>query len=597
MRRMIRWSVPAVVAGLVAVQRARARLDPAVAQRDRAARGHHHDRDVDRDDPARRQPDQPVHRRRRARRTTTRSSSRSPPASTTRPPPRPPSRSAGRPPDDDEILSVTGPGRQHRQRATAAPTARWSSSTTPSRGPTPSRRARSLATAPEAYTGELTLRIRLARRRRAVAARRRRAGPVLLRPASPPTRSATSPSPRSASTTTATSYSCGPTGFSNAADYAQISTDGGDQFHLIGEPPRGQQGSGGGGDCGLAFGVKRNARGQVPVRLHRPRAADRLHDLDLARQRPHASPRPARRATATPPRAAGADRQWMAFLDDDTVLLTYNQQQPRNVVVQRSDRRRAHLQRPRPGRTARAIAARARTSRARCTRCRRRYPTRQAGGYVAFYGWNASGSTDYSTSTSRSPARRRRRWHDCRVAPDPGRRRRPRRLHGRRQRRRRATSTSPTRTRKAYHSYLTTLTADKSRDCTGANTDDEPQPTQPGLVDAGPGRPRQRPLDRLPVARRRRRARARRRRLLRHARPTATRTRATFKATWDVYVNQSLNALGACAGRSARSRRRRTRSTTTRSASTGSAATSRRRRATARWPTSSRSTTTRRRRS
>ena len=38
-------------------------------------------------------------------------------------------------------------------------------------------------------------------------------------------------------------YTCGPTGFSNASDYAQVSTDGGDQFHLLGTPPRGQQGS------------------------------------------------------------------------------------------------------------------------------------------------------------------------------------------------------------------------------------------------------------------------------------------------------------------------------------------------------------------
>src|SRR6266550_4402004 len=72
-------------------------------------------------------------------------------------------------------------------------------------------------------------------------------------------------------------YTCGPTGFSNAADYAQVSTDGGDQFHLLGTPPRGQQGAGGGGD-----------------------------------------------------------RQWLTFIDNATVLLSYNQQQPRNVVVQRS---------------------------------------------------------------------------------------------------------------------------------------------------------------------------------------------------------------------------------------------------------------------
>ena len=50
-------------------------------------------------------------------------------------------------------------------------------------------------------------------------------------------------------------YTCGPTGFSNASDYAQVSTDGGDQFHLLGTQPRGQQGAGGGGDCALATGV------------------------------------------------------------------------------------------------------------------------------------------------------------------------------------------------------------------------------------------------------------------------------------------------------------------------------------------------------
>ena len=38
-------------------------------------------------------------------------------------------------------------------------------------------------------------------------------------------------------------YTCGPTGFSAASDYAQVSTDGGDQFHLLGTQPRGQQGA------------------------------------------------------------------------------------------------------------------------------------------------------------------------------------------------------------------------------------------------------------------------------------------------------------------------------------------------------------------
>ena len=53
-------------------------------------------------------------------------------------------------------------------------------------------------------------------------------------------------------------YTCGPTGFSQATDYAQVSLDDGDQFHLLGTPPRGQHGLGGGGDCGLATDVRRN---------------------------------------------------------------------------------------------------------------------------------------------------------------------------------------------------------------------------------------------------------------------------------------------------------------------------------------------------
>src|SRR5438876_2454127 len=129
-------------------------------------------------------------------------------------------------------------------------------------------------------------------------------------------------------------YTCGPTGFSNAADYAQVSTDGGDQFHLLGTPPRGQQGAGGGGDCVVATGQTPNGLGNFQY------AYAGLGPLTGF-------------ATSTSPNnghnfttsafGAGetdegglADRQWMTFLDDHTVLLSYNQQQPRNTVVQKS---------------------------------------------------------------------------------------------------------------------------------------------------------------------------------------------------------------------------------------------------------------------
>ncbi len=129
-------------------------------------------------------------------------------------------------------------------------------------------------------------------------------------------------------------YTCGPTGFSNAADYAQVSTDGGDQFHLLGTPPRGQQGAGGGGDCGLATAIVPNSAGNYQyaytglgalANFATSTSPDSGHTLTTAQI-----------VCATTPPGAACDRQWMTFLDAQTVLLIYNQQQPRNTIVQRS---------------------------------------------------------------------------------------------------------------------------------------------------------------------------------------------------------------------------------------------------------------------
>jgi hypothetical protein len=133
-------------------------------------------------------------------------------------------------------------------------------------------------------------------------------------------------------------YTCGPTGFSNASDYAEVSTDGGDQFHLMGTPPRGQQGIGGGGDCGLATGLARNAQGHFTYAyaglgaltgFTTSRSPDDGHSIANTPINGNGLPG----ATSN---GALADRQWMTFLDDHTVLLSYNQQQPRNIVVQKS---------------------------------------------------------------------------------------------------------------------------------------------------------------------------------------------------------------------------------------------------------------------
>jgi hypothetical protein len=131
-------------------------------------------------------------------------------------------------------------------------------------------------------------------------------------------------------------YTCGPTGFSNAADYAQVSTDGGDQFHLLGNPPRGQQSDGGGGDCVVATGEAPNAQGNYAYAyaglgalsgFSTSISADNGHTLTSAG---------ADTSGGVTTEGALADRQWATFTDDHTVLLTYNQTEPHNSVVLKS---------------------------------------------------------------------------------------------------------------------------------------------------------------------------------------------------------------------------------------------------------------------
>ncbi len=131
-------------------------------------------------------------------------------------------------------------------------------------------------------------------------------------------------------------YACGPTGSSQLADYIQVSTDGGDSFHLLGTPPRGQAEGGGGGDCAVALGHVKNSRGN--------------YDLAMSGLGPltgfatSISPNYGRSfATGGGDVTGGitnqggvADRQWQTFVDANTVLLAYNHAAPRNTVVLRS---------------------------------------------------------------------------------------------------------------------------------------------------------------------------------------------------------------------------------------------------------------------
>ncbi|MGZ6827333.1 MAG: hypothetical protein ACXVGH_11110, partial [Mycobacteriales bacterium] len=125
-------------------------------------------------------------------------------------------------------------------------------------------------------------------------------------------------------------YTCGPSGFSNIADYANVSTDGGNQFHLLGQPPRGQiSGGEGGGDCALATAVKKNSSGHYTL------AYAGLGPLTNFSTASSADVGRTLQVSPVSESVPGVDRQWIAFLDDKTAFFTYNQQ-ALNKVVQKS---------------------------------------------------------------------------------------------------------------------------------------------------------------------------------------------------------------------------------------------------------------------
>ena len=114
-------------------------------------------------------------------------------------------------------------------------------------------------------------------------------------------------------------YTCGPSGFSNIADYAQVSTDGGDQFHLLGAPPRGQISAGeGGGDCGLASAPYKNSSGHYNFAYT---GLGPLTNFSTATSSDTGKTFLASPVSESPP---GVDRQWVVFTDTNTALFNYN---------------------------------------------------------------------------------------------------------------------------------------------------------------------------------------------------------------------------------------------------------------------------------
>ena len=337
-------------------------------------------------------------------------------------------------------------------------------------------------------------------------------------------------------------YTCGPTGFSGASDYAQISTDGGQQFHLIGEEPRGQQGSGGGGDCGLAMGVKRNAQGAFQYAyaglgpltgFTTSTSPDDGHTITTAGPQGNSN-------TA---QGGGADRQWMTFLDDQTVLLSYNQQAPRNVVVQKStDGGLTYLPISTSGAND-AVSSASPDFPGPMRSMPASFVNPGASGQIAYYGWNSS-DADFSYVNFAISDATGLNWHNCQVAKIP------------------ITDSGGLGAftvtdnddegnvyltyseEKSFHTYLTTLTADKLKNCQGANDALSDTLTNPGWstpvqVDrenvrttvfpwlAAEGQP-----GKVAIA-------------FYGTETDGDPNAGTFKASWDVYVNQSLDALSA----------------------------------------------------
>jgi hypothetical protein len=131
-------------------------------------------------------------------------------------------------------------------------------------------------------------------------------------------------------------YTCGPTGFSNGVDYAQVSTDHGDQFHIMGTQPRGQQGAGGGGDCAMATGITPNGRGSHQYAYAGLGALSGFTTATSPNDGHSLATAGADTTGGITTQGVLADRQWATFVDDHTVLLSWNQQEPRNTVVVKS---------------------------------------------------------------------------------------------------------------------------------------------------------------------------------------------------------------------------------------------------------------------
>ncbi|MFN2625330.1 MAG: hypothetical protein ABR520_04515 [Mycobacteriales bacterium] len=317
-------------------------------------------------------------------------------------------------------------------------------------------------------------------------------------------------------------YTCGPTGFTTGADYAQVSTDGGDQFHLLGTPPRGQLAQRGGGDCGLATSPVKNAKGYHQL------AYIGLADTDFSTA---ASSNGGASFGATGTTCSGVtDRQWAVAIDDRTVFMTYNDVAGGAVVQKSTDGGLTYNGYGPCGANKKTVTANddfpGPMNADMNTRHNRTHPDKP----LIYFGWNGGSKVYLALSQDAGDT-----WTSCVAATADG---------------------DPTNgfvtvdhdtagnlylaygtkgSKGNFHTYLTTLPVAKIRNCTKES--DNPGWSAPRRVDSAPvgtlvfpwlaagGAP-----GRVAIA---------------YYGTTAVgkADATTFKGAWDVYVAQSLNAL------------------------------------------------------
>ena len=138
----------------------------------------------------------------------------------------------------------------------------------------------------------------------------------------------------SRSTATATSTPAARPASPSASDYAQVSTDGGDQFHLLGDAAARPAG------LGRRWRLRSRDRRQANAQGNFQYAYAGLGPLtgfttSTSPDNGHTSHRrPA--GTANTGRAAAPTASGSRSSTTTTALISYNQQQPRNIVVQKS---------------------------------------------------------------------------------------------------------------------------------------------------------------------------------------------------------------------------------------------------------------------